>query len=281
MTHDLAARLGELGSVRPRELSTARDTSLWALQVVAAASTWLPAAPDHHHTNFFVRPGRHVRLAGRPLTRDGLRVALELESRVVRVERHDVVRVRIPLEGHTVDAALDALTSHVRQELGASLPPARRPAHDLPPHPVADGAPFEAPRGPCAAELGRWLAVGAEALARFLVPIPRAGELRGWPHHFDLASLIPIDATDDENARSVNVGFSPGDAAIDEPYFYVGPWPRPRPRTWPTLTVGRWHPTMSIAYVRATELLAASNRLDAIDTFLGEGLVQSLVLVGA
>ena len=35
-----------------------------------------------------------------------------------------------------------------------------------------------------------------------------------WPEHFDVGITV---------AR-VNYGLSPGDAAIDEPYAYVGPW---------------------------------------------------------
>src|SRR5205807_10340480 len=39
-----------------------------------------------------------------------------------------------------------------------------------------------------------------------------------WPEHFDL--VVTVD--------EVNCGVSLGDAAIDEPYAYVGPW---QPRT--------------------------------------------------
>ena len=35
-----------------------------------------------------------------------------------------------------------------------------------------------------------------------------------WPEHFDLAT----------NLEEVNFGASPGDEAVPEPYFYVGPW---------------------------------------------------------
>ncbi|GII52324.1 hypothetical protein Pth03_07130 [Planotetraspora thailandica] len=61
-----------------------------------------------------------------------------------------------------------------------------------------------------AAHLTDWLAAGDAALRR-LAP---GQDPVLWPEHFDLALTL------DE----VNYGVSPGDAAIGEPYAYVGPW---------------------------------------------------------
>src|SRR3954470_5534223 len=41
-----------------------------------------------------------------------------------------------------------------------------------------------------------------------------------WPEHFDLA----IELGSESAGQRANFGFSPGDDAHDEPYFYVGPW---------------------------------------------------------
>jgi hypothetical protein len=43
-----------------------------------------------------------------------------------------------------------------------------------------------------------------------------------WPEHFDLACSM----------SEVNFGGSPGDAAHDEPYLYVGPWTPPEGPPW-------------------------------------------------
>jgi Family of unknown function (DUF5996) len=56
-----------------------------------------------------------------------------------------------------------------------------------------------------------------------------------WPHHFDLAMLWfsgrlvdGIDPADEENAdEQVNFGFSVGDEANPEPYFYITAYPLP------------------------------------------------------
>lgn len=68
------------------------------------------------------------------------------------------------------------------------------------------------------------------------------GKLRGetspvqlWPHHIDLAvlwftgRLVPgVDPENEESAdEQMNFGFSPGDAAIPNPYFYITAYPLP------------------------------------------------------
>ena len=67
-----------------------------------------------------------------------------------------------------------------------------------------------------AAEIGGWLALGAEALTRFGAAHPDDGPttIQLWPEHFDLGSTL----------GEINFGFSPGDEGIARPYAYVGPW---------------------------------------------------------
>jgi hypothetical protein len=56
-----------------------------------------------------------------------------------------------------------------------------------------------------------------------------------WPHHFDLAlvwfsgRLVPdVDPADEEHAdEQMSFGFSTGDSAIPEPYFYISAYPMP------------------------------------------------------
>jgi len=53
-----------------------------------------------------------------------------------------------------------------------------------------------------------------------------AYDVRCWPHHFDLATLIPIKLDQaGEITESIGVGLSPGDDGINEPYIYVNVWP--------------------------------------------------------
>ena len=50
----------------------------------------------------------------------------------------------------------------------------------------------------------------------------KAPEVRCWPHHFDMDSLIQLGGN-----RAVGSGFCPGDEFCDEPYFYISIYPEP------------------------------------------------------
>jgi len=96
------------------------------------------------------------------------------------------------------------------------------------------------------AELGNWYDY-AQRLLYELVDHQNCAvnpvTVRCWPHHFDLGLLLMLDHGDPETARSIGMGFSPGDDNYDEPYFYCSPYPAPdlkdlevpsEPLTWHT-----------------------------------------------
>jgi hypothetical protein len=107
-------------------------------------------------------------------------------------------------------------------------------------HPVDSGAPFR-PSKKHLAEISNWFRNAALVLNELSNDEEGASEVRLWPHHFDMATLIAIDADQSvESARSINVGLSPGDTEADEPYWYVSPWPYPEEKSLPEVTVGSW-----------------------------------------
>jgi hypothetical protein len=121
----------------------------------------------------------------------------------------DVLRW-VPGESHRLStlAAAAAWT-------GLELTPDPGVGHDLPPfEPDAELAVDTA----AARALGTWYAFGQ----RVLDALPRDGAVLGeaqlWPEHFDLA-LVAEPPT----GSRVNLGCSPGDGYLDEPYVYVGP----------------------------------------------------------
>ena len=116
-----------------------------------------------------------------------------------------------------------------------------RRTEEMPDHPVASGAAFDA--DPAAlAELARWYGNAALALQEVREGHAGAGAVRVWPHHFDIATLIALDTdADPERARSIGVGMTPGDASYPQPYYYVLPWPTPASDELPLLEGGgRW-----------------------------------------
>ena len=71
---------------------------------------------------------------------------------------------------------------------------------------------------------------------------PSPSPVRCWPHHFDIATLISLDAGGGEETRSVGVGMTPGDGGYAQPYFYVTPWPYPGATSLPPLREPAfWH----------------------------------------
>lgn len=69
--------------------------------------------------------------------------------------------------------------------------------------------------------LADWYQLGAHALAAFAAAVPddEPTPAQLWPEHFDLGIT----------AARINYGVSPGDAAIPEPYLYIGPFDTPPP----------------------------------------------------
>ena len=70
------------------------------------------------------------------------------------------------------------------------------------------------------ATLGAWYAKSQSVLdglvREFGTMAVATPTVRCWPHHFDLGTLFVLDEDDPETARSVGVGFSPGDGSYAE-----------------------------------------------------------------
>jgi hypothetical protein len=97
---------------------------------------------------------------------------------------------------------------------------------------------------------------GADKVLRALAAeFPGAVGPRCWPHHFDYALLMKLDAGTQENARSVGLGMSPGDQYYDQPYFYSTPWPYPKGSLPPLPKPASWHTQeWTGAVLRASDL---------------------------
>lgn len=201
-------------------LVDARLALHWAAQLPAAAgAARLPAADDWSHTALTWRDGS---LHSAVLDTE---VALEVEPFSLRCGAD-----HLPLAGRTMAQALGWLGE--RLELGLHLLP-----HELPEHPVADGAPFADPDPVHLSAIATWYALADSVVRELVQGREGASPVRCWPHHFDLASLI-----DRGEGRTVGVGMSPGDGSYPWPYFYVTPWPYPPADQLSPLSRGaRWH----------------------------------------
>ncbi|HZL19172.1 MAG TPA: hypothetical protein VFG23_15660, partial [Polyangia bacterium] len=231
-----------MGATSPSPaLAGARLTTHWAVQIVSAAGwTLAPPSPDDSQgglewssaENALV--GLEILRAGRR-ARAGLRVAdltlivIEQVGQVGPKESGAQLRAELTLPGKTLDEGVAWLAAALAQSLAGTVPHLERPRHELPPSPIGQGAPFDGPEPAALGELASWYSSADRVLRAIAATTPGASAVRCWPHHFDLATLIQLDAPDapKEIARSIGVGLSPGDAGIPEPYWYVIPRPYP------------------------------------------------------
>jgi hypothetical protein len=228
-----------IGRVHPRQLTGARLQLHWAAQLVSASgATLLPMAKDFSHTTLGWDASIGL-LAGRGVGSPSRRAALVFESLELSVLDGDRECSSLRLAGHGLEQGLAWLGEALCDDRFALA----LPVHDMPAHPVGEGAAFSDADAEARRELAAWFANATVAIRAVVAEDQSASPVRCWPHHFDLASLNTLDrGKDAEEARSIGIGFSPGDASYDQPYFYVTPWPYPPKAALPSLAAGaEWH----------------------------------------
>jgi hypothetical protein len=84
-----------------------------------------------------------------------------------------------------------------------------------------------------------------------------------WPEHFDAATTVAVPS-----GERVNLGFSPGDDFVTEPYVYVGPWSELRPGN-PAF----WNTSFG-AVLRRSDIAGSTDPDEACSEFVRSGLEQ-------
>lgn len=241
--HDLLINSwARLGTVAPDALPEARLQAHYAVQVLAAAGSSLlkPAEDDSHTACEWY--DRVQSLVGGEIP-GGLRAAVRLRDlRLLLLTKEGVELASTPLAGRTLDDGIAWLAGQLAAQSGVERPVLKRPGYEMPVHPLGAGAAFSVDAA-AAPELATWYSNADRALQFVAAREPEALQVRCWPHHFDMATLLNLDPfVPREKARSIGVGMSPGDQAIRQPYFYVTPWPAPKADHLPGLTGGgTWH----------------------------------------
>ena len=265
-----------LRGIDQHQLSVTRLQAHHAAQWLArAARAYVPSRPDDSHTNL----GWNDTLGGftTHLLKNGMHLSLRIAD--LTLVLHGYERTA-PIQSFSLDGRTDA---QARQWLGEQLRARSLDAHaldapspyDIPAHAVTQGAAYGvADLADALAELAAWFA-NAEFL---LVRIQRqmigrnlaASDVRCWPHHFDLATLISFPMRNADATGYVGAGFSPGDKYYEEPYFYVSVYPKPDIAALPRLPkLGHWHTQeFTAAVAPANQIVAANNQEDEVDEFL-------------
>jgi hypothetical protein len=271
-----------LGAVFPLELSQARLALHWAAQLVSApGASLLPAQADDSHTNLGWDSELGV-LVGRNVGAQHLRAGLVFDGLELVVLDGERERASLRLAGRTMSQALAWLGREVAgDETALTLP-----VYEMPADPVGEGAPFSDAGAAARTELAAWFAEAFASVARVVAADRSASPVRCWPHHFDVASLITLDAgADAEAARSIGVGLSPGDGSYDQPYFYVTPWPYPDTKELPPLAAGaQWHTdgwTGAVLTAERVISIPVDERQDSIRQALERSVAACREILGA
>lgn len=221
---------------RTKSLSDARLQLHYAAQFgTALGISYLDHAADDSHTNLGWDAG-HGALVSRAAK--GVAVGVRVADLTLLVLRDGKVAANIPLHAKTIEGA----TAELAKAFGAAGLDASRYTlkrhYELPAHPIAAGGKFNASDTGAFQELARWLGNASVALERIAATVPGASDVRLWPHHFDIATLVTFSAD-----ASTGAGLEMGDQYYDEPYFYVNARPEPKREQLPAKLAGNgsWH----------------------------------------
>jgi hypothetical protein len=218
------------------QLADARLQCHHALQLLTRiARGYLPAAPDDSHTNLKWDAEARA-LTTRPV--GGREFALRLDDLCILWRKTGTPeQVAYPLNGRTLDEASMWVAANL-QELGLPAEPYFQPLHfEIPVHGVGEGGTFVLHEDSPFEELARYYNNAALVLAQVHESHPESSDVRCWPHHFDIATLLTLD-----EGRTIGCGMSPGDEWYHQPYFYVNCWPYPDPASLPPPAPGSdWH----------------------------------------
>jgi hypothetical protein len=230
--------------VRPEAATKLTDSRLQlhhAAQFGAAAGiSFLPHLPDHSHSALEWVPSLGGLFSGTIPARTGFRVGVRpVKLALLLVTEENRPIAEYSLHGRTIIEARDWIRSRIKL-LGAdgsrySL--TRR--YEIPRHDVTYGESFDASEPARFEELAKWFGNAAALLDAVARSALVASEVRCWPHHFDIVTLVEVAP-----GRTIGVGLEPGDQYYDEPYFYVSMRPQPaasRTRSRPLWGSGTWH----------------------------------------
>ena len=263
-----------LGGKTPTALVKARAIAHHAAQwPTKAARANIEAQADDSHSSLAWDSERGVLFsqplpAGASQVRVGLRLsglALILMRGTLVLDTYELAGRRDSMVGVWLDSALRALG--LKAATDVSLP------YTIPSHPVARGSAYSfSGESEAFDELVRWFDAAADVLDEVKTGYTdgSAGDVRCWPHHFDIATVVALDAPGAANARSIGIGMSPGDHYYPQPYFYVSPYPAPKGAAPPGLPpLGHWHTEgFAGAVALAESIVARDDRHEAVRDFV-------------
>lgn len=266
------------------------DTALelhWAAQLIASAGqTFAEPRDDDSHRAMSWDPALGAFIGADFAGPYPFRLALRpADLALVLLDRSDGTLSVFELAGRSRQEAYDWLALGMATYRGGAPPVIERPEYDMPEHPVGEDAAFSQDRGEELAALTALYSSTASVLTRLYGDLDEASDVRCWPHHFDIATLLTLHAADDaEESRTIGVGLAPMGGGYDTWYLYVTPWPYPEPDELPELgRDGRWHTEgWTGAVLPGVEVMGfePAERGERIQSFLEDATAAARTLLG-
>ena len=265
-------------------LIEAREQTHQAVQLVAMVGRALhPKSEDDHFANMEWLDGFQALVSNQP-PKYPVRAALQVAEFKLRVIENDQLKSEFALHNRTLDEAMIWITNEFKQlgidtsGFNLDLP------YEMPVYATADGKAFELTDKAAFQELALYFANADMFLREIALKHKGASPVRCWPHHFDIATLITLGkGKSSEYDKSVGMGLSPGDRQVEEPYFYISPWPYPmdEPDEFPELKGGgQWHSDGWMgAFFQASEIIKGENQEQRIRDFLESGFIGAESLI--
>lgn len=208
---------------RGPDLVDARLQLHHAAQLATALGiSFLPAQPDDSHTNLEWIDAIGA-LASKPAGSPAIRLAARAQPFAILVlDSGANVLATYLLDGQTVDDAAQWIRGQLAEYGFDSTRYTLKRHYKIPPHPVDNGAAFNAAHMELFGQLACWFSNAAATLKQLADVTPNSSPVRCWPHHFDIATLIEVAP-----GKTISLGMEPGDEYWPEPYFYASMYPAP------------------------------------------------------
>ncbi len=231
------------GAVLPDAIRDARLQAHIAAHLVAGpAKVFATPQPDYAHLSLHWHP-EYGEFSTGIMQGPTAMMSLQLSTMTLSVTAIGRDDAELVLHGKMLAEAQAAIAQEISKSPHDGELPSIPDPKAWPEHAVAHDAAFDCSDAAAFEELARHFNNAAVMLEPFADRESHSTPVRTWPHHFDMATLVSLDYDlDPEKARSINVGFSPGDDQYPEPYWYVVPYPDPKREAMPGLPGnGIWH----------------------------------------
>lgn len=263
----------KIGNIEPQSLTETRLQLHYAIQFMAAVGNFLTEPrPDYSHASLSWNSELKVFVSGLVNTEQPFQAALEpisLTSLVLDAGGNKLAE--FSLLHKTLDEGMNWLKQTI-EPLGADIAKLIFITYpeDFPDSSLARGATFQDEDEAQRQELTAYFANTNLILQSVAVNTEGSSVVRIWPHHFDIAILIPLPYAQKDEAVSIGVGMSPGDSSYDQPYWYVTPWPYPDTANLTELASGgTWHTEGWVgAILKASQLSKDDKQQNQLTEFL-------------